>query len=113
MFGLGGLNPKKMQGMMAKMGITQNEIDSSKVTIEKTDGNKIIINNPSVTKMTIQGQDMYQIQGEVTEEAGEVEISEQDIKTVIEKTGVDEKTARASLEKTGDLADSIVELSAQ
>lgn len=112
MFGLGGLNPKKMQGMMAKMGISQNEIPSSKVTIEKEDGNKIVFNNPSVTKMTIQGQDMFQIQGETVEEAGEVEISEEDIKTVMEKTGVDERTAKATLEKTKDLADTIVELSA-
>ena len=108
MFGLGGLNPKKMQGMMKQMGISQSEIDASKVIIEKKDGNKIIINNPSVTKMTIQGQDMFQIQGQEQEEAG---ISEEDIKTVMEKTGKSEKDARSALEKTGDLAEAIMELS--
>ena len=39
----GGLDPKKMQAMMKQMGIAQQEIDASKVIIEKTDGNKIII----------------------------------------------------------------------
>ena len=111
MFGLGGLNPKKMQGMMAKMGISQEEIDASKVIIEKTDGNKIIFENPSVTKMTIQGKDMFQIQGEALEQEGEVKISEEDVKTVMEKTGVDEAKARETLEKTKDLADAIMELS--
>ena len=111
MFGLGGLNPKKMQGMMSKMGISQSEIDSSKVIIEQADGNKIIFENPSVTKMTIQGQDMYQIQGEPKEESEEVGISQEDIQTIIEKTGVDEAKAKETLEKTGDLAEAIMELS--
>ena len=109
MFGLGGLNPKKMQALMSKMGISQEEIDASKVTIEKNDGGKIIINNPSVTKMNIKGNKMFQIQGDI--QSAEPGISEQDIKTVMEKTGVDEETARATLEKTKDLADAIMELS--
>ena len=109
MFGLGGLNPKKMQALMSKMGISQEEIDASKVTIEKTDGGKVIINNPSVTKMNIQGNDVFQIQGEV-QESTEPSISEEDIKTVVEKTGVSEPEARKALEKTKDLADAIMEL---
>ena len=31
----GGINPREMQGMMKKMGISQDEIDAQKVTIEK------------------------------------------------------------------------------
>ena len=111
MFGLGGLDPKKMQAVMKQMGISQNEIPASKVIIEKTDGNKIIINDPSVTKMTIQGKEMFQIQGETTEESQEIEISKEDIQTVMKKTGASESEARKALEKTGDLADAIMELS--
>ena len=109
MFGLGGLNPKKMQALMGKMGISQQEIDASKVTIETQKGD-IIINNPSVTKMNIQGNDIFQIQGQI-QESSEPVISEQDIKTVMEKTGVDKETAKSTLEKTKDLADAIMELS--
>ena len=42
------MNPKKMQAVMKQMGISQEDIDASKVTIEKTDGSNITINNPSV-----------------------------------------------------------------
>lgn len=111
MFGLGGLNPKKMQAVMKQMGISQNEIPASKVTIEKTDGSNIVINNPSVTKMTIQGQDMFQVQGEAQEETPEVGVSEEDVKIVMGKTGKSEQEAKEALEKTGDLTEAIMQLS--
>lgn len=98
-----------MQSMMSKMGISQNEIDASKVTIEKSNGSKLIIENPSVTKMNIQGSEMFQITGDAKEE--EVGISKEDIKTVMEKTNCSEEEAKETLEKTGDLAEAIMELS--
>jgi nascent polypeptide-associated complex subunit alpha len=107
----GGLNPKKMQAVMKQMGISQNEIDASKVIIEKNDNSRIIIENPSVTKITMQGQDSFQVTGEISEESAKTEISDEDIKTIIEKTGVSEDKAKETLEKTGDLAEAILELS--
>ncbi len=104
----GGLDPKKMQAVMKQMGISQEEIDAEKVIIEKSDGNKIIINNPSVTKIKMQGQESFQIAGIISEESS---ISKDDIKTIIEKTGCSEKKARETLERTGDLAEAILELS--
>jgi len=106
---IGGLNPKKMQAMMKQMGMSQDEIDASKVTIEKTDGTNIIIENPSVTKIQIQGQESFQVAGEIREESAG--FSEEDIQTIVEKTGKSEKDAKAVLEKTGDLAEAILELS--
>ncbi len=105
---IGGLNPKKMQAMMKQMGMSQDEIDASKVTIDKTDGNKIIIENPSVMKIKIQGQESFQVSGDVREEAG---ISKEDVETIMEKTGKSEGEARSALHKTGDLAEAILELS--
>ncbi len=102
------IDPKKMQAVMKQMGINQIEIDSSKVIIEKEDGGKIVINNPSVVKIKMQGQESFQISGEVSEEEN---FSEEDVKTIVEKTGCSEKVAKESLEKTGDLAESILELS--
>jgi len=107
----GGINPKKMQAMMKQMGMDQKEIDASRVIIEKTDNTKTIIENPSVTKITMQGQETFQIAGDISEEAEEVGVSEEDIKTIIEKTGVSEEKAKQALEKTGDLAEAILELS--
>jgi len=110
--GMGGLNPKKMQSMMKQLGMSQDEIEANKVTIEKTDGTKIIFENPSVTKMNIQGNDMFQITGDFSEETSEPEaFSEEDVKTVSEKTGASEDVAKKALEETGDLADAILKLS--
>lgn len=106
-----GINPRQMQGMMKKMGISQEEIDASKVIIEKNDGNRIVIDNPNVSLVKMQGQETFQITGEYAEESSELKTSEEDIKTVMEKTGCTEEQAKKSLEKTGDLAESILELS--
>ena len=107
----GGIDPKKMQSMMKQMGISQVEIPSEKVIIEKTDGSKIFVENPSVMRIKMQGQESFQISGEIREETAKVEISEDDINAVVEKTGVSKKKAREILEKTGDLAEAILELS--
>ena len=110
-----GLNPKKMQAMMSKMGISQQEIDANKVIIEKDDGN-IIINNPSVVKINMQGQENFQISGDITtsSESSDSEASniEEDIQTIIEKTGCSEEQAKQALEKAnGDLTEAIISLS--
>jgi len=109
--GMGGLDPKKMKGMMKQMGISQEDIDASKVIIEKSDGGKLIIDTPSVTKIIMQGTETLQVSGDIREETAEVGISEEDIKQVVEKTGTSEEKAKEALEKTGDLAEAILELS--
>ncbi len=105
------INPKKMQGLMKQMGLSQEEIDASRVIIEKTDESKIIIENPNVTKIKMQGQESFQIAGDIHEQAAEVGISNEDIQTIVEKTGCSEEQAKEALKKTGDLAESIMELS--
>jgi len=107
-----GMNPKKMQAVMRQMGIDQEELDAKRVLIEKTDGEKVILTNPSVVKIKMQGQVSYQISGEETIENSLAEISEEDVKTVMEKTECTKEQARRALENTGDLAEAILELSA-
>jgi len=105
------LNPKKMQALMKQMGMSQEEIDASKVTIEKTDGTNIIIENPSVIRINIQGQDSFQVSGDVRTEEAE-KFTEDDIKQVMEKTGKPAELVRKKLEEVGgDLAEAILELS--
>ena len=109
--GLGGLDPKKMQAMMKQLGMHQEEISALRVVIEKEDGNRVIIDNPSVSKISIQGQESFQISGDSREEENSGNISDEDVKTIIEKTGVTEKKARKALEDSeGDLADAILSL---
>lgn len=107
-----GMNPRKMQQMMRKMGIQQVEIPATEVII-KTPDKDIIITEPSVSKVNMMGQETFQISGNVNEreKTTEPEISEDDIKTVIEQTKVDEKTAKEALAKAkGDLAKAIMDL---
>lgn len=106
----GGINPKQMQGMMKKMGISQDEIDASRVIIECQDKN-IIIENPSVMKIKMQGQESFQISGDISEEETS-SFNEEDLKIVMEKTGKSEDQVKEALEKVGgDIAQAIIELS--
>lgn len=104
----GKLDPKKIAGMMSKMGIKQEEIPAKRVIIEGED-EKIVIENPSVIKIDMQGQESFQISGDISEEVG---ISEEDIKQVMEKTGKTRLEAEVALkESKGDLAEAILNLS--
>ncbi|MFZ1970717.1 MAG: nascent polypeptide-associated complex protein [Candidatus Nanoarchaeia archaeon] len=103
------IDPKKMQAVMKQMGVSQEDIDAVRVVIEKEDG-KIVINHPSVTKIRMQGQESFQITGDV-EETEDNQFSYEDVKTIMEKTGCSKKEAEDALEKTGDLADAIFKLS--
>jgi nascent polypeptide-associated complex subunit alpha len=108
--GFGGMDPKKMQAMMKQLGIQQNEIDATRVIIEKSDGGKLVVENPQVSKVTMQGQETLQVMGEISEESGEA-FSEEDVKLVMEKSGKGEEEVRKVLEGTnGDIAEAIVKL---
>ncbi len=101
-----------MQQMMKQLGIQQVEIPAIEVII-KTEKKNIIISNPSVAKVNMMGQENFQISGEVHEEevSSAPEISEEDVRTVMEQTGVDKNTARKAIEDVdGDLAEAILNL---
>lgn len=108
------LDPKKMKAIMKQMGINQEEIEANKVIIEKDDG-KIIIENPQIIRVNMQGQDSYQISGDVSEESieesSEEEKVEEDLKSIVEQTGVSKEIAAIELEKNnGDIAETIIAL---
>lgn len=108
--GLGGMNPKKMASMMKQMGINQEEIDAVRVIIEREEGN-LVIENPGVMKISMQGQESWQITGDAREEESE-KFSEEDVKLVMEKTGKDVDEVRGMLEEVdGEVAEAIVKLS--
>lgn len=106
----GGINPGQMKAMMRQMGIKQEEIDALRVTIE-TSSKKIIIEPANVQKMTMQGQESWQITGTAKEESKEVEFSEEDVQLVMDKTGKNRKEVLTALNKTKDIAEAILELS--
>jgi len=108
--GLGNMDPKKMQKMMGKLGIKTEEIEADEVIIK---GKKnIVIKNPQVVSIDMQGQKSFQISGDVSEGESEVEaFSDEDIKLVAEQAGVSEEEARKALEESNaDIAKAILDL---
>jgi len=104
----GKINPKQIEGMMKKMGIAQQQIDAKRVIIELDDEN-IIIDEPSVVKINMQGNESYQINGESRTESKEG-FSEQDVNIVIEKTGAKkDQVIKFLKENNGDIALAIIE----
>ena len=98
--------------MMKQMGIQQVEVPASEVII-KSEGKDIIIRNPSVQKVNMMGQETFQISGEIHEQetSSTPEISEEDVKTVMEQAKVDKETAEKAIEDAdGDLAEAIMNL---
>ena len=105
-----GINPSQMKAAMKQMGISQEEIDANRVIIERDDEN-IVIENPGVVKVNMQGQSSWQITGEESVEAKSA-FNEEDVKLVMEKTGKSEEEVKGCLERVGgDLTEAIMELS--
>lgn len=101
-----------MQQMMKQLGIQQVDIPATEVII-KTEDKEIIITNPSVAKVNMMGQETFQISGNIEERelSSAPQISEEDIKTVMEQALVDRKTAlKAIQDAEGDLAQAIMNL---
>lgn len=102
-----GMDPRQMQQMMKQMGIKSEEISAKSVVIE-TEEAKLIIDNPQVTKISMQGNESFQISGTVRKEES---ISEDDVKMVAEQAEVSqEKAAEALKESSGDIAEAILKL---
>lgn len=106
------IDPRQLKSMMAKMGIQSSEIEARTVVIECSD-KKIIISEPQVTKIEAQGTVSFQISGHVSEMEIEqkIDVTEDDIKAVMDASGSDRDDAAAALEKSnGDIAAAIMDL---
>ena len=105
--GMGGMNPAQMQKMLKQLGIKTEELNVKKIIFEMPSGN-LVIANPQVTKMTIQGTDTYQVIGTAEKDSA---ISQEDIEMVMEQAGVSKEVALKALESTdGDIAEAILKL---
>ena len=107
-----GINPRKMQQMMRQIGIQQTEIPATEVII-RLEGKEIIIANPSVAKVNMMGQETFQVSGEAQERelSAALEISEEDVKMVVQQTGASDESAKKGLrEHQGEIAETIIAL---
>ena len=115
MSGMRGINPRQMKQAMRKMGITNESIDAYEVVIKCKD-KELVISNPDVVAMTMQGSTSYQITGEVSErQPGEstasVSFPEEDIELVISQTNCDRAKAIEALEACeGQPAEAILKI---
>jgi nascent polypeptide-associated complex subunit alpha len=108
--------------MMAKMGVKMDELQDVSQVIIKTPSKDIIIEAPSVTLMTVQGQPIYQVMGgEVSEVQPQAQSTAQpsgpqdsDVQLVAQQAGKSADEARKALaESGGDLAKAILLLKGQ
>ena len=108
-----GMNPRQMQAMMRKMGMSQQEVEATQVIIKTSEGD-LVFDSPKVSKINMMGQETYQITGSPTMQKRDdtPTISSDDIDTVVSQTKVSEDQAREALEQhKGDIAGAILELS--
>ncbi len=102
--------------MMQKMGMKMDEIADVSSVIIKTATREILIDEPSVTSINIQGQTMYQIAGGRVSEAqpqaaASTGPSEGDAQLVAQQTGAStEEASKALGDAGGDLAKAILSL---
>ena len=109
-----GMDKRAMEAAMRKLGVQQQPIDAEEVIIKLRGGNsEIVIANPSVAKVSMMGQETFQITGEYAERKTQAQqqelFSDEDVKTVAGQTGASEAEAKAALAKvSGDLAAAIL-----
>jgi len=105
---LPSMNPKQMAKLMTQMGIKNEPVPASRVIVEKEDGSKIVVNNPSVTLIEMQGQKSLQVAGEFAEEKGEQGPSDADVVLQAVPGASKEEAENALKEADGDIAQAVL-----
>jgi len=107
-----GMNPRQMQQMMQKMGMQQVDVPAEQVIVRMKDKD-IIFDNPQLVKVTVMGQQTFQLTGATREEKRSMTYvpANEDVATVAEQASVTIDQAREALVKTnGDIAEAILSL---
>ncbi len=114
------MNPREQKRMMQRMGMNMDQVPDVQQVIIRTTGKDIVIDEPEVAILEVQGQKMYQvIGGQVSEQAPSQRqiaaaapapaFSEEDVRLVADQTGKSLEKAKEALEECeGDLAKAIL-----
>ena len=113
------MNPREQKRMMQRMGMNMDSVPEVQQVIIRTSSKDIVIDEPEVAILEVQGQKMYQvIGGQVSEQAPsqhqaakavQPTFSEEDVRLVADQTGKSlEKAKEALAECQGDLAKAIL-----
>ena len=114
------MNPREQRRMMQRMGMNMDSVPEVQQVIIRTPTKDIVIDEPEVAILQVQGQKMYQvIGGSVSEQApstlakagtpAKPAFSEEDVQLVADQTGKSLEKAKEALEECGgDLAKAIL-----
>lgn len=118
------LSSRELKRIMGKFGVNTKEVEDVKEVILKTSTKEIIIQDPMVTLLEVQGQKIFQVFGEKVEEKTlseelkllerDEKISDEDVLLVAQQANVDFEEAKAALKECkGDLAQAILMLTSK
>jgi len=114
------MNPREQKRMMQRMGMNMDTVADVQQVIIRTPGKDIVIDEPEVAILQVQGQKMYQIiGGQVSEQVPSQRgasaavaapaFSEEDVQLVADQTGKSLEKAKEALQECGgDLAKAIL-----
>jgi nascent polypeptide-associated complex subunit alpha len=112
------MNSREQRRMMQRMGMNMDSMPDVEQVIIRTNSKEIVVDQPEVAILEMQGQKIFQvIGGKVTERAPQsttdstpkISVSEEDVKLVADQTGKSVEEARNALEECeGDLAKAIL-----
>jgi nascent polypeptide-associated complex subunit alpha len=108
------MSPRNAKRMMQRMGMNMGEMPDVQEVIFRTSDKEIVVENPQVAVLEMQGQKIFQVTGEVNErsletQAVKVTIPEEDVQLVADQTGKSMEDAKRALEASdGDLAKAIL-----
>lgn len=106
------MNPREAKRMMQRMGLNMDAMPNVEQVIIKTSGKEIVIDEPEVAILEMQGQKIFQVTGgKISEKAAEhkLTIPEEDVRLVADQTGKSLEEARKALEECGgELAKAIL-----
>jgi nascent polypeptide-associated complex subunit alpha len=123
----GRMNPRQMQMMMKRLGMTTEEVEHVEEVVVRTATEEHVFERPEVTILTVQGVRTYQVVGEPkvrplgssapygaslsAPPAPPPGPPEEDVKLVMEQSGVDRPTALLALQESdGQPAEAILKL---
>ena len=106
------VSPRETKRMMQRMGLSMDAVPDVEQVIIKTSSKEIIIEEPEVAILEMQGQKIFQVAGgKVNEKVMERKptFPEEDVRLVADQTGKSVEEARKALEESGgDLAKAIL-----
>lgn len=109
------VNPRETRRMMQRMGMNMEAVPDVEEVIIRTNSKEIVVEQPEVAILEMQGQKIFQvIGGKITEkapqrQAPQANVSEEDVQLVAGQTGKSVEEARKALDECdGDLAKAIL-----